>query len=390
MGGTNKIYKLCKRGLNGYGKKSGVNFWRFYFSGTDEASSVSQTFFIELEFVNPFLSPSEIQLGFKPRVKVNQEDLQRALTGDLKSNEILTEEIVQPSFAVVRIGKLGKKSKQLCSYFCQNEIKFSSKKTFEIVLGNKYFSFDRLTGFTNNSEESNSEHPEFFSDSGTASWNLVYSCEKMTDSGFSGKNTRWFPFCLSANVSGTVNFDGNEYIIDSRNRKGFIERFWGSTRVSPWISLSCTSLVSKISGLPLKNSSFALQGIFDERLSLIADFEGTSVEFTADSSKRLYTTVWSFTQSPENEEKDEVHWSISINSKKWVIDIDVFCLVNDLYNRKIELPEGNRKILDLILGSNGYGEIKIYRKSKKSLEQLEYAEIKNCVCEFGKSEESEL
>ena len=95
---------------------------------------------------------------------------------------------------------------------------------------------------------------------------------------------------------------------------------------------------------------------------------------------------------PEAETPDEntLHWSVSLNNKNWVIDIDVYCRIKDLYNRKLELPEGSRKVLNLLEGGTGIGEIKLYKHIGNTLEQIEHAKLTKVICEFGHNEDGEI
>ena len=95
---------------------------------------------------------------------------------------------------------------------------------------------------------------------------------------------------------------------------------------------------------------------------------------------------------PENENPEEnlLHWSASLNSKDWVIDIDVFCKIRELINRTIELPEGKRQVLNLLEGGNGTGELKLYKHIGNTLEQIEHATLTKVFSEFGHIEEGEF
>ena len=121
-------------------------------------------------------------------------------------------------------------------------------------------------------------------------------------------------------------------------------------------------------------------------------FEGSEIMFCANSRKRSYSTVWNCSQTPESDTKSEnrLHWSVSINNKNWVIDVDLYCRIDELYDRKLELPEGERRILNVIQGGTGVGEIKLFKRVKKTLEQIEYAKITKAVCEFGHIEPGEI
>ena len=92
----------------------------------------------------------------------------------------------------------------------------------------------------------------------------------------------------------------------------------------------------------------------------------------------------------ENPEENLLHWSVSLNSKLWVIDIDIFCKIKELNNRTIELPEGRRQVLNLLEGGTGTGEIKLYKHIGNTLEQIEHATLVKVFCEFGHIEEGEF
>ena len=83
---------------------------------------------------------------------------------------------------------------------------------------------------------------------------------------------------------------------------------------------------------------------------------------------------------------EKVHWSVSIHKGKMVIDIDLYCSGKDMFVRDYEMPQGKRCLLK-ILGGNGTGEIRIYKKIRKNLELLEHANIYEAICEFGQVEE---
>ena len=81
MTNTTKVYNLIKKGFKNPKRKVGVNYWRFIFNAVGENTGAEKSFFIELEYINPSLSPSAPRLGFKPRVKISEADLQYVLAG---------------------------------------------------------------------------------------------------------------------------------------------------------------------------------------------------------------------------------------------------------------------------------------------------------------------
>lgn len=391
MKSNTKISNDYKFGLTGAKKKLGINNWRFVFNGVNTSTGAEQMFYIEFEMLNPWTSSDAVQLGFKPRVSISAEDLQYALAGTDSAKNLSTEAIVQPSYCAVRVGTFGVEGKQLCSYYPVKQVKFSSKP-FEIIVDNKYFNDNKIGGFINVPDEEKAAHPELLCDAGYAKWDISYSVKKDYKNGYKSDLLRWFPFGLQTVFSGTMHFDGNEYAIDPKRCCGYSERFWGKGVPEPYFHLSAANLTSVISGKTLFESSFAVNGIFDERVSFIGKFEDIDIELCADGSKRQFSVVWDCAQMPENENPEEnlLHWSASLNSKEWVIDIDVFCKIRELNNRTIELPEGQRQVLNLLEGGTGTGEIKLYKHIGNTLEQIEHATLAKVFCEFGHIEEGEF
>ena len=390
MSNSNKNFKEYKFGFCNSKKKTGFNLLRFFFIGVDIITGSEQRFFVEFEMLNPWVSPNEIQLGFKPRINVKEEDLQYALAGTQSAQSLNTETIVVPSYCVLRVGKLGDGAKQMCSYVPVKEVKFEGNP-FKISIGNKCITESKISGFLSISPEEVSAHPELLCDSGYATWDLTYEVRQSYSEGYTDNNMRWFPFGLKTIFSGKINFDGNDYLVDSRRCSGYIERYWGNEVPEPWFHISTTDLASVITGKTLMDSSFSIHGSFLDRVSFIGNFENTPIEFCADAPKRQYSTIWDCIQMPETEKPEEnlLHWSVSLTHKLWIIDVDVYCKIKDLYDRSLELPQGQRQVLNILESATGTGEIKLYKKTGNTLEQIEHAKLNKVVCEFGHTESSE-
>lgn len=390
MSNVNKNLKDYKFGLSNSKKKIGINMLRYFFNGVEMTTGADQRFFVEFEMLNPWLSPNETLLGFKTRVKVSEEDLQYALAGTQSAQNIDTETIVQPSYCVIRVGKLGANAKQLCNYVPVKEVTFN-QKPFEISIGNKSFTETRINGFLSISQEEISAHPELLCESGYVTWDLTYEVRESYGEGYSDNSMRWFPYGLKTFFSGKINFDGTDYLVDTRRCSGYVERYWGNEIPEPWFHINTADLTSVITGKTLFDSSFSIQGSFQDRVSFIGKFEDLEIKFCADGSKRQYTTIWDCTQMPESEnpEENQLHWSVSINHKLWIVDVDIYCKIKELYNRSLEMPQGERKVLNLLEGATGIGEIKLYRRIGNTLEQLEHARLNKVICEFGHIEKGE-
>jgi len=385
-----KQLKSIKFGLNGAKKKIGINYWRFVFNGAEEMSGAEQMFFIEFEMVNPWLSPSEVVLGFKPRVKITENDLQYALAGTKSAQSFDTEDKVQPSYCSIRIGMLGKKAKQLCYYFPVKQVSFKNNP-FEINIDNKFITEKGTGGFLSISEEDKTAHPEYLCDSGYVKWDISYEPKKSFLDGYSNDGNKWFPCGLNTEYTGKISFDGTDYIVTPQKSSGYMERYWGKKLPETWFHVSSATITSVITGKSLLGSSFAVQGVFDNKLSFAGVFDDLEIQFFAEKAKKI-NLVWDCAQMPEKDEPDTnlLHWTSSFDNKKWVVDLDIFCKITELYNRSIELPGGARKVLNLLEGATGYGELKLYKKNGNTLEQIEHAQLVKVICEFGQTEEGEF
>lgn len=390
MANNNKILKQYKYGLAGNKKKLKVNYWRFIFKGAEVHSGAEQMFFIEIELLNSTLSPSEVQLGFKTRTDLSEEDLQYALAGTQSAKTLGVENHIQPSYCCIRVCKLSDDTKQLCYYFPAKNIVFQNNP-FEMCIDGLVFTLDKLSGAIKISDDIKTTHPEMMTDSGEVSWDIRYEVNDERTDGYKGKKNRWFPYGLTSLMAGKITFDGVDYIIDPRKCSGYVERYWGSSFPESWFHLSSGNLTSVITGKTLQNSSCAIQGIFDGKVSFVCQFEDFKLDICADSIKKQEAVVWDCTQMPEAEnlEENQLHWSVSIDNKGWIVDVDIYCKIKDLFNRSLELPEGNRRVLNLVEGASGTGEIKIYKKIGLTLEQIEHVELVKVICEFGQAEESD-
>ena len=389
MSVSKKALRINRRKPGSAVKKSGFALRRFVFNGTENTTGLERKFFIELEALNPLLSPSEAVLGFKARAKIAEEDLQNVLAGTSAAYSLESESIVTPSYVAVRAGIFGEGAKQVCAYFSYNEVKESSR-TFEAEAGACHFSEQKLSGRLECSSSYLNTHPELLCSAGFITWDLQYELRSDFTDGFQGAGGVWFATGARTVFAGSVTVDGREYNVSPQKSLGYIDRSWGKAMQDDWIHLSSSNLTSLITGKTLQESCCVLQGVYGGRISLLLNFENERFTFTADSAKRAYSSTWECTQMPADEDDEKLHWSVSLEDKKYVIDVDVYCPASELFVRMLELPEGGRTVLNLLCGGSGTGEIRLYKKVKKNIEIIEHAHIANALCEFGKREVPEL
>lgn len=376
-----KDYKI---GFSIFQKKSGINFWRFFFPGINQENKEECFFCLEFEVLNPNISENEMLFSLSQK-KILPEDLQSALLGN---SSILNEQTnTKSSYCSVRLLKLGKKSKQLCQFMSFKEVDFDFKN-MEFKIGNKLFTDKSLSGFISIANEDEIKNKEIFCQQGYATWNLEYKIKESELKGYHNDSYRWFPIGVKTDFVGKVNFDGEDFLVDTRTALGHIDRFYGNAYPTELIHIYCSNLISMISGKKLENSAFCIQGIFENRISLIGNLENIDISFFANKSQREYNCFFDCVEVPgiENHSERMLHWSFSLNDKQTIVDIDIFCRLTELNNRIIEKPEGNRNIISLLEGGTGFGEIKLYKKNKKAIEQIEHAKLTKVICEFGKSD----
>lgn len=376
-----KDYKI---GFSNFQKKSGVNFWRFFFPGINEQNKDECFFCFEFEALNPNLSENKVLFSLLQK-KIKPEDLQSALLGN--TSFLNEQDYPKSSYCSVKLIRLGKKSKQLSQFIPINEVDFDLKN-MELKIGNKLFTENTLSGFISITDEDEIKNKEILCQQGYATWNLEYKIKESELKGYHNDSYRWFPIGIKTDFVGKINFDGEDYLVDTRTSLGYIDRFFGNSYPQELIHVYCSNLVSMISGKKLEDSAFCIQGVFENRVSIKGNLENLDISFFANKSKRLYSCVYDCMEVPgiENQSDKMLHWSFSLNDKQNIVDIDIFCKLSELYNRIIEKPEGNRNIINIVEGGTGFGEIKLYRKNKKAIEQIEHAKLTKVICEFGKSD----
>ena len=75
-----------------------------------------------------------------------------------------------------------------------------------------------------------------------------------------------------------------------------------------------------------------------------------------------------------------------MHDRNTVMDIDIFCNTDDMFVRDYESPAGGRKVMKVLGGGTGSGELRLYHYVKKNLELIEHVTVTKAVCEFGNFE----
>ena len=368
--------------LKGKLRRNGFERWRYVFTGLNRTTGDQRTFFIELYYINPLISPDKPVLAQKSRPKISESDLQYALAGTASAQSVSQEISVQPSYVLVKAGVYGVGGRQFNKFFPAKNLVFDKKegafKVDPFVFGN-----DALVGSIAVSPSEIQNKPELLCSSGMMDWNIHYEknieCGPMRIS----KTNFWMPVGSRTVFAGLVHIDGQEYSIIPRSSSGYIDRAWGSCLPNPLFHLSSANLTSAISGKPLLHSCFAVEGEFDNELSIYVNVEGRNIVLNGKSFLNKYTEIHNWSQMPADADGEKLHWTVSVHKRRLVVDMDIYCKTSEMFVRDYETPEGQRQLLKVLGGGTGFGEIRVYRKVGHNLELLEHANVNDAVCEYG-------
>lgn len=367
--------------LKGKLRYNGFERWRYVFTGVNKLSGEEKCFFIEIYLVNPLISPKNVIIAQKSRPVLTSDDLQYALAGTISAQSATNQHVLQPSYCLVKSGMYGEYGKQLNKFVPSAGLEWN-KKEQAFTAGGCFFGPDLLTGIVEISTSEIRENPEYFCSAGKMEWNLHY--ERSVAAGpFENKKELWCPTGSKSVFAGTVKVDDVEYSIVPKSSFGYVDKSWGSKLNSPYFHISGSNLTSIISGKPLTQSVFAVEGEYNGDLMFHVCLEGENLKFSYKKDRQFHECI----EAPADEDGEKLHWTLSITEKNIVVDIDIFCKTKEMYVRDFEVPEGNRTLLKILSGGNGTGEIRVYKKTKQDLELLEHAHVANCLCEFGNAEE---
>ena len=369
--------------LKGSLRKRGFDRWRYFFNGINAASGEERLFFIELMAENPALSWERAVLPQAEEEKrLDSADLQAALAGNIEVKAASPQGIL-PSYACVRAGVFGSRPKQLNRFFANSEFNVQ-KRGFGIKAGGCAFSDTGLMGVISVTEIEARSFAEWGSAAGRMEWNLKYERDFDAPETFSKAGEHWLAGGLTARFSGMVTIDGQEYAVSPDHSFGYVDKSWGPLMPVPFLHVSSSRLTSIFTGKVMKDSGFAIGGDYDGRIAALAKFEGEFYGFGPQQKIKKYASQWSCVRTPTNDGSEELHWSASVNCKKYILDVDVFCPAAEMLVKDYWLPDGT--LLKVLCGGSGSGEIRLYKQVKKSLELIQHAKILGAACEYGQKD----
>lgn len=371
--------------LRGRLRQSGYERWRYVFSAFGKITGQERKFFVELYIVNPGVSPKVAVISQKSRLAISESDLQYALAGTESAAHANDELDVRPSYVLVKAGSFGAGGKQINKFLASSQLSFV-RNTEIFKAGDCLFGAKSISGSVSVTAQDLRVRPEYLCNVGSMDWDLKFEPVIESAPVYKRGSYVWAPLGMKTLFSGSVHFDGQEYAVLPKAAAGYVDKCWGEKPNSPYFHISSSNMTSIITGKAMTNSCFSLEGEVGGKLcaSLLLDGERYTVENFGFFKRDSILHDCSHINDGANDEK--VHWTVSIHKGKMVIDIDLYCSGKNMFVRDYEMPQGKRCLLR-ILGGNGSGEIRIYKKIGKNLELLEHANVYDSICEYGQTEE---
>lgn len=376
--------------------KGTLSWVRFVFNGISRTGA-ERMFFVELEVINPTLSPDKVVLGYKFNAKISAEDLQGALAGTPSARDIGREDAPEPSYVAVRAGTFGAGAKQIVCYEAPRAL-VTNKGEIGTVLGCT-FTYDTIKGSLSLTKEDISEHPEYMCDAGSIVWDIKYLCQMSFRGLYSKVSNRWQPVGAKATFSGSVMMDGQEYEVSGARSYGYIdysEVKKGSLPV-PFFHISSSRLTSHITGRTMTDSCFVVHGLYGamhDNVAIAVKLGERTILVPA--MKRGVHTIQECVEAPADEGGKRLHWSMSVEIKrpfasgKYVVDVDIMCHTKLLSVRNIERSMGGRRVIRLLAGADGVGTVRLFQYVKKNLVLIDEAHVASALCEFGQEDNATL
>lgn len=353
-----RINKLELSPLHKAIKKLGFVRWRYIFNAQNTFSGDRKSFFIELYVVNPYLSPDQVVWSDFHAVHEFKDE----------SQLFMSEETPSPhSYVSIRVGQYGAEGGLVQKFFPANSLVIS-KTALDVADGAFHLEGNVLTG-------------TFVDDGEAVSWKLQIEKICQFIPGKMQKDMYWGVPAVRGYFSGELDFCGESYRVEQGLSFGFIDKLWGKDYPYPFFHLSCSHISSIISGKPLPNAEFALQGIYSNSFAIFAEIDSIKFSRSRVKNKPNFNCVVM---------ENKLHWTISVPFNHYLIDIDVFCPSDQMAVRSYTCPSNPMEELQVLGGASGTGELRLYRKiKKKRLELIEHATLLDVRCEYGGREGAE-
>jgi hypothetical protein len=353
-------------------KKQGLSWWRHIFTGAHCDDGTTRAFFIEYIAVNPALSPQQVIANKRDESFDDAVPVKMRRHEKTAANKTTSE---PPSYILVRAGFFG--TEGIIFEDFSPVLELSYKKT-ESTLMFKECSLGKSV--ISGSIEQNSVIYSLFSDStrkDTFSWNLAFQDDTLLNARLRYTVFNWFCTSSKSLVNGTVQINKEIYRVSDEPAFGYTDKAHGKDVPENWFHASGVDLQSRITNKKLDASCFIVQGFSENKISVFITIESFRMTFKPSKLHGARQT----SGCVQNE--DKIHWTVSMQNNRYMLDIDIFCLIAEMKLLNYDSPAGDGVILSLLSGASGSGEIRLYKRLRKGLELIEHANIENVHCEYG-------
>jgi hypothetical protein len=314
--------------LTGALARKGYDWWWHSFTGHHAETGEPRAFFVEYFVINPAVSPDVVSFGQPP------------------VNGI-------PSYLMVKAGSWGpgEQKKQLHAFYPAGSATIDPG-ILNLSVGDNRLTETRASGAVVRTPEEVAEHPEYMSDSGSMSWDLTIDKRIALNVGYgAGGLARrlnaftmfWHAEGMKTLYSGTVEIDGEKYVVTPETSYGYADKNWGTDFTNPWLWLASSNLTRRSTGEKLHHSALDIGGgnpevlgvPLGEKLLVGLNLEG--VDYDVNFSNPL-TGSRTFFRVTETD--DDIVWRIQAQTHRFALAVDARCSKEEMLMVRYESPAG--------------------------------------------------
>lgn len=259
-----------------------------------------------------------------------------------------------------------------------------------------------MKGHVKVSEEDVAAHPEWMSDAGEMTWDIEIEKQIAYHVGYGASRLFrklnafemfWHAEGMKTAFRGWIRLNGEVYIVEPDTCYGYADKNWGGDFTSPWVWLSSSNLVSKLTGKRLSDSAFEIGGgrpkIFglSWNRKLLGQFyyEGYAYEFN-------FSKFWTGSRTVFDcwETKNQIVWNVTQTTFSAKMEAEIQCNKEEMLLLNYESPDGLKRHTRLWNCGNGLGTVRLWKKSGRKWILIDDMHAGSVGCEYGEYETDSL
>ena len=296
---------------------------------------------------------------------------------------------------MVNVGFWGREKGQLHRFFPWSQVSIPMDRPLDLRAGDCTCTETRMTGHVQVSAEDAAAHPEWMSDAGEMSWDIAIHKQVAYHVGYgASKPLRalnvfemfWHAEGMKTAYQGWLRLNGQEYVVEPDRCYGYADKNWGGDFTSPWVWLSSSDLISRVTGKRLCNSVFEVGGgrpkVFgiSPNRKLLGQFyyEGQDYEFN-------FSKFWtgSRTRFHCRETDTQILWSVQQTTFRAKMEVEIACNKEEMLLINYESPDGYKRHTRLWNCGNGFGTVKLWRREGRRWALVDDVQGRSAGCEYG-------